>query len=194
MCLSGKSTNHAIADLMPFILHEAFNIPNISTKEWQIRGTLVPVTAIECVTKTQVKFDISAAIRGETLTLQTAKEELNSLTEDWNKPEWKELDWTKIKDLQFLEILEARKQHIRQAEDATCISCPNFLRHFAMRHEEYILNENISQLKQLISDQNLQLLPDYEQRVAVLKELAFIDENDSVQLKGRVACEVGSIF
>jgi antiviral helicase SKI2 len=59
-----------------------------------------------------------------------------------------------------------------------------------MRHEEYILHENIAQLKQLISDQNLQLLPDYEQRVAVLKELKFIDENDSVQLKGRVACEV----
>jgi antiviral helicase SKI2 len=60
-----------------------------------------------------------------------------------------------------------------------------------MRHEEYVLHENIAQLKQLISDQNLQLLPDYEQRVAVLKELKFIDENDSVQLKGRVACEVG---
>jgi antiviral helicase SKI2 len=61
-----------------------------------------------------------------------------------------------------------------------------------MRHEEYVLHENIAQLKQLISDQNLQLLPDYEQRVAVLKELAFIDENASVQLKGRVACEVNS--
>lgn len=61
-----------------------------------------------------------------------------------------------------------------------------------MRHEEYTLNENITQLKQLISDQNLQLLPDYEQRVAVLKELNFIDENTSVQLKGRVACEVNS--
>jgi antiviral helicase SKI2 len=60
-----------------------------------------------------------------------------------------------------------------------------------MQHEKSVLNENISQLKQLISDQNLQLLPDYEQRVAVLKELAFIDENSSVQLKGRVACEVG---
>jgi antiviral helicase SKI2 len=61
-----------------------------------------------------------------------------------------------------------------------------------MRHEEYILHEHIAQLKQLISDQNLQLLPDYEQRVAVLKELKFIDENDSVQLKGRVACEANT--
>lgn len=41
-----------------------------------------------------------------------------------------------------------------------------------------------------MSDQNLQLLPDYEQRIAVLKDLGFIDENSRVELKGKVACEV----
>lgn len=42
----------------------------------------------------------------------------------------------------------------------------------------------------MMSDQNLELLPDYEQRVAVLNELGFINENGNVELKGRVACEV----
>jgi antiviral helicase SKI2 len=41
-----------------------------------------------------------------------------------------------------------------------------------------------------ISNQNLELLPDYEQRIEVLKDLKFIDENSTVLLKGRVACEV----
>lgn len=41
-----------------------------------------------------------------------------------------------------------------------------------------------------LSDQNLELLPDYEQRIDVLKDLKFIDENSTVLLKGRVACEV----
>ena len=45
-------------------------------------------------------------------------------------------------------------------------------------------------LKEAISDQNLELIPDYEQRIGVLKELKFIDENSTVLLKGRVACEV----
>lgn len=45
-------------------------------------------------------------------------------------------------------------------------------------------------LKEAISDQNLELIPDYEQRIEVLKELKFIDENSTVLLKGRVACEV----
>ena len=61
-----------------------------------------------------------------------------------------------------------------------------------MRHEEWLIQENIVQLRQLMSDQNLQLLPDYEQRIAVLKDLGFVDENSRVELKGKVACEVSS--
>jgi antiviral helicase SKI2 len=59
-----------------------------------------------------------------------------------------------------------------------------------MQHDEWQVKENISQLKHLISDQNLQLLPDYEQRVLVLKDLGFVDYECRVQLKGKVACEV----
>ena len=61
---------------------------------------------------------------------------------------------------------------------------------FTMRHEEWVIQENIVQLRQLMSDQNLQLLPDYEQRIAVLKDLGFVDESSRVELKGKVACEV----
>jgi antiviral helicase SKI2 len=59
-----------------------------------------------------------------------------------------------------------------------------------MQHDEWQVKENISQLRQLMSDQNLQLLPDYEQRVEVLKELGFVDAESRVLLKGKVACEV----
>jgi antiviral helicase SKI2 len=59
-----------------------------------------------------------------------------------------------------------------------------------MLHDEWLIKENISQLRQLLSDQNLQLLPDYEQRLQVLRDLNFIDESSRVQLKGKVACEV----
>jgi antiviral helicase SKI2 len=52
------------------------------------------------------------------------------------------------------------------------------------------MRASIAALKLSISDQNLELIPDYEQRIEVLKELKFIDENSTVSLKGRVACEV----
>jgi antiviral helicase SKI2 len=52
------------------------------------------------------------------------------------------------------------------------------------------LEAELQELKMALSDQNLELLPDYEQRVAVLKDLQYIDETSTVMLKGRVACEV----
>jgi antiviral helicase SKI2 len=52
------------------------------------------------------------------------------------------------------------------------------------------LQEKIAGLKMALSEQNLELLPDYEQRIEVLKALQFIDDNSTVLLKGRVACEV----
>lgn len=64
-------------------------------------------------------------------------------------------------------------------------------RQFTVRHDEWLIRENIAQLRQLMSDQNLQLLPDYEQRIEVLKDLGFIDNLSRVELKGKVACEVG---
>lgn len=59
-----------------------------------------------------------------------------------------------------------------------------------MEHDQWLIKDNILQLRQLMSDQNLQLLPDYEQRISVLKELGFVDEDSRVELKGKVACEV----
>lgn len=53
-----------------------------------------------------------------------------------------------------------------------------------------ILQGEIAKLRFELSDQNLQLLPEFEQRVQVLKDLRLIDENQTVLLKGRVACEV----
>jgi superfamily II RNA helicase len=53
-----------------------------------------------------------------------------------------------------------------------------------------VLQNEIGRIKFELSDQNLELLPDYEQRIQVLKDLRLIDDNQTVLLKGRVACEV----
>lgn len=61
-----------------------------------------------------------------------------------------------------------------------------------MCHDQWLIKEHISELQQSLASQNLQLLPDYEQRIQVLKELQFIDESSRIQLKGKVACEIHS--
>lgn len=63
---------------------------------------------------------------------------------------------------------------------------------YATLHRQRVLQNEIGRLKFQLSDQNLELLPDFEQRVQVLKDLRLIDENQTVLLKGRVACEVST--
>jgi len=65
---------------------------------------------------------------------------------------------------------------------------------FLVVHGHKVLQLNIAYLKLAISDQNLELIPDYEQRIGVLKDLKFIDQNSTIQLKGRVACEVCFLY
>ena len=118
------------------------------------------------------------------------------------------MDWQRLKELQVREIMEKRQVQADIVQSAHCLQCPNFAKHvslhgsvyeynadisqFEMQHDQWQIKENITQLKQLMSDQNLQLLPDYEQRIQVLKELGFVDDQSRVQLKGKVACEIHS--
>jgi antiviral helicase SKI2 len=89
-------------------------------------------------------------------------------------------------------LLDERSRAAKLAQDSECIHCPDFPKHFAMAHDQWVIKDKIDSIRQLMSDQNLQLLPDYQQRIAVLKELGFIDENSRVELKGKVACEIHS--
>ena len=50
----------------------------------------------------------------------------------------------------------------------------------------------VAELEHNLSDLNLELLPDYHQRIEVLKVLDFIDSDTVVKIKGRVACEINT--
>lgn len=88
-------------------------------------------------------------------------------------------------------ILDREKVKIEFAA-LDCLRCKNFAKHFLPRYRQFEIEREIKSLYHLMSDQNLNLLPDYEQRLSVLKETGFIDHNHNVLLKGRVACEINS--
>jgi antiviral helicase SKI2 len=102
------------------------------------------------------------------------------------------MDMSKIKNLQLHEIIGKRKLAELKVSSSVATECKNFLKHYAMCHDEWLIKTQIEQLRQTLANQNLQLLPDYEQRILVLKELSFIDEESRIQLKGKVACEIHS--
>ncbi|KAK6543283.1 hypothetical protein TWF694_000041 [Orbilia ellipsospora] len=190
--LTGGNDQKIPSDAIPFNPMLSSMIRQISGDKTKIRESAVPLAHIEYISKTVVEARITEARSGKGTVIKQLTQELKELGQNWEDQRWAENDWSKIRDMQFQETFKSRKSELQKIKKCKCLTCPNFPKHFRARHEEYKLQEEIRNLKQLISDQNLQLLPDYEQRIMVLKQLDFIDESSRVQLKGRVACEINS--
>ncbi|KAK2853212.1 hypothetical protein FQN49_005295 [Arthroderma sp. PD_2] len=183
------------SDILPYIptFRQYFHRLPSSPQDMALKSCKVPLANLECVTATTVKFGGPTwYLNVKKEALKVAEKEFSKLCASWTDKTWDELDWGKVKDMPVREVLDQRSQQAKLAQSCACLQCPQFLKHFEMQHDEWQVKENISQLKQLMSDQNLQLLPDYEQRIQVLKDLGFVDEACRVQLKGKVACEIHS--
>ncbi|KAF3029433.1 hypothetical protein E8E15_010071 [Penicillium rubens] len=182
-------------DILPFLplFRPYFQpLPN-RVEKMSLRICKIRLSDVECLTNTLVKMTKPIwylNIKKEAV--QWAEKELPQYTNSWINAAWEEIDWQRIKEMEIRDILDKRQAQAEISQSCTCLQCPNFADHFEMQHDEWQVKESISELKQLMSDQNLQLLPDYEQRILVLKELGFVDEQSRVQLKGKVACEIHS--
>ncbi|CAG8371517.1 unnamed protein product [Penicillium salamii] len=182
-------------DILPFLPHMRPLFQSLPTNpaDMDLHPYRVPLADLECVTNTQVKFSGPMwylNIRKESL--KWAEKEMAQYNQSWVGPIWDEVDWQRLKELQVRELMGKRQAQADIVQSSHCLQCPHFVKHFEMQHDEWQVKENISELKQLMSDQNLQLLPDYEQRIQVLRELGFVDDQSRVQLKGKVACEIHS--
>ncbi|KAF1947736.1 antiviral helicase [Clathrospora elynae] len=182
-------------DLLPYLgpFAKFFRkLPN-NPKDLILKTAFVPLNDIECFTKTIIDIPDSVQnLNRKKDTLKLAQDQFLPLCQSWDYEDWDEYDYSRINSLKFRELEDARKREGQNAVSKECLKCPNFLKHFAMEHDQWLIKENILALRQLMSDQNLQLLPDYEQRIQVLKDLGFVDEGSRVELKGKVACEIHS--
>ncbi|KAF2843133.1 antiviral helicase [Patellaria atrata CBS 101060] len=189
------SEKRSPSDVLPYLPefgHMFSPLPN-KFSEMRLKESIVRLSDVECVTRTSIKCPQPQKIsKDRQEALKVAEDQLIPLCKSWKYTDWDELDWRLIKELSFRNILDERSREADKAQSRECLRCPKFQQHFAMQHDEWLIKENITQLRQLMSDQNLQLLPDYEQRISVLKDLGFIDEKSRVELKGKVACEIHS--
>ncbi|KAI8093373.1 NUC185 domain-containing protein [Halteromyces radiatus] len=146
------------------------------------------------VTKSILKTNADVLLTGQNdMELALAKQELETFGVMARKGDIFEFDWQKIKDIEFQEMLKTKTSLIRRLRtEFQCTKCPDLDDHYALMHAHKHLSGQIDMLKLTISDQNLELLPDYQQRIQVLQQLNYIDDQGTVQLKGRVACEINS--
>ena len=69
---------------------------------------------------------------------------------------------------------------------------PDLEHHYVTVDRKETLRAKVKTLGHLLSNESLQLFPDFLQRKAMLQSLGYVDENDTVCLKGRCACEVNT--
>lgn len=63
---------------------------------------------------------------------------------------------------------------------------PSLEQHYSLLERQYTLGTRVEALRHLLSNESLQLFPDFLQRKAVLRTLGYIDEFEAVCVKGRV--------
>ena len=69
-------------------------------------------------------------------------------------------------------------------------SHPSLEEHYTDLERIELLRTRVDALSHLLSNESLQLFPDFLAKKNVLMKLGYLDTNESVAVKGRVACEV----
>ncbi|KAH9905407.1 antiviral helicase [Xylariomycetidae sp. FL2044] len=189
---TGRETRDS-TDLLPFIGAFRPLLKPLPHQRRYISGRTVhvPLADIECLTGKVTSGIIPDFFQKGELN-QKARDRMLGICQSWESENWDEVSYAKIKSLPLQEIIQERQQQEEIIRSTATTPCPKFLKHYAMCHDQWLIKDHISSLRQALSDQNLQLLPDYEQRIQVLKDLSFIDEEARIQLKGKVACEIHS--
>ncbi|KAJ1552689.1 hypothetical protein HK405_010364, partial [Cladochytrium tenue] len=158
-----------------------------------VRLASVLYSELEFVTTVTVKVDVEAAMRQDAAELARVCDALGRAGEEMrDSGVIPEVDWSRIREIEFQEWLAERARLLGSLPRFQCAQCPDLAEHYGVVHREHELRRRLAELAFAISDQNLELLPDYRQRVGVLRDMGFVDEAGTVQLKGRVACEINT--
>lgn len=76
-------------------------------------------------------------------------------------------------------------------DTSECWNCPQRSKCMAIVRQTIQLNAKQKELKELMSSDKLSMLPELHSRIAVLRNLMYVDSQDLVTLKGRCCCLVG---
>ena len=98
----------------------------------------------------------------------------------------------KVSDIDFVELLMQRKEAAAALPESPCHACPRRQEHLAQALKKDRLRRKVDKLRFALSDQNLQQMPDFQQRLEVLKALGYVSPDLTVELKGRVAREIST--
>lgn len=98
----------------------------------------------------------------------------------------------KINDIDFVDQSKRVDFLEKKLTTYQCLQCQNIHEHFSVMRANMQVRNDVSMLQLQLSDQNLQLIKEYEQRIMVLQRLDYIDKDKALRHKGRVAFEISN--
>lgn len=165
-----------------------------SFKKVQFQGNLrvesVKLHDICFVSRYALKSRISDILGNKADAIRESKDQISLVLRFFSK--WESVSLSQATELSLHETVQKQKKLLELIDSKVSLKCPNFKQHFIEFDKKLSIENEIASTQRLISDENLELLPDYEQRLGILQHLDYIDEQHNVVLKGRVACEVNS--
>lgn len=156
----------------------------------EMKITVVPYTLIQFASRYTLKVNPKAILNNDPTAVKEAEESFRLMIRFQYRLE--EVKFQQAVQLSLHELLGKLTEVSGKINTLSVFTHPDFKPIYAQLHKRDMIKKQIDSLNRMISDENLELLPDYEQRLQVLHELGFIDKNQNVVLKGRVACEINS--
>lgn len=165
--------------------------------KYQIREVRASETI--AVTKSTLKVNVAkvSPLRGkrDIAAVASTLEELRVIAESTNSSLTESIDPRKdlrMTDIGFVDAWNRRDFLVSQLAYHPLAGSPRLGEALDSLEQMRQLEVRIERLQWAVSDDSLQLKPDYRHRLEVLQLLNYVTEDDTVQLKGRTACEVNT--
>jgi antiviral helicase SKI2 len=155
-----------------------------------LRVEAVALENIHFLCRYALKASMTGILENNNESIQEAKSQIELILRLQNK--WEELLFHGATQVALYDLLSRKENLLQIFQTSAAFSTTEFKNLYAELRKRDLIQNQINTLQRALSDENLDLLPDYEQRLEVLETLGFIDEHHNVVLKGRVACEVNS--
>ena len=101
--------------------------PRLSSR--RVLNLLAHLHAESVRSPVDTQINIQGVLNHHGEAIEQARHEMLAICRSWDQEAWRELDWTKIKDLHIRDVLDERSQQAEVAQAQTCISCSKFITH-----------------------------------------------------------------
>mgnify|MGYP002624232226 FL=1 len=97
-----------------------------------------------------------------------------------------------VKDLDFVQKVQEREKILQESKNNICLTCPLFYEHLKQYQKYNTVTNNINELIGELNPENLEHYKEFKTRQNILQDLKYVDENNTLTLKGKAAREIGT--